>query len=165
MSRPSITTPPRRAGAPLLGHQHARARPAPPPLSTPPAPLPACGSPRSRLRRRGTLAAPPSCARRSMRVSPASAVSGSAASSGTPRRSAFSAIDAVHRARIDVDVAQQLRHAPRHRALPRAHRPVNRDDEFWQSLPRRAMLRQTKRYPSVAPLLQDDDARRIVRFA
>ena len=38
---------------------------------------------------------------------------------------------AVHRARIDVDVAHQFRHAARQRALARSHRPVNRDDQFF----------------------------------
>ncbi len=43
---------------------------------------------------------------------------------------------AVHRSRVHVHVAQQLSHAPRQRALARADRPINGDDEFLQEVTR-----------------------------
>ncbi len=95
----------------------------------------ACESRRSRLRRR---AAPAACRparrswRRSIRVSPASAASCVACVERHAAPQRLQRDRAVHRARVNVEVAHQLRHAPRERALPRAHRPVNRDDQFLQ---------------------------------
>ena len=71
----------------------------------------------------------PSSARKSMRVSPASDASvfiDAVERNAAPLR--LQRHRAIHRAGIDIDVAHHRGHAPRQRALPRADRPVNRDD-------------------------------------
>ena len=49
----------------------------------------------------------------------------------SPLRERFQRERARHRAGVDIDVAHQFRHAPRQRALPRAHRPIYGDNQFF----------------------------------